>query len=239
MRSRTIEQEYGLQYGINRFVNLRLMLPVVRMDLDENVAGSIQSARVSGAGDAMLEAKYRFHLRQETGFQTSQTLVAGWKIPTGSDGRIGPDGTRLPPGGQPGSGRHGIEIGYAYDRERLVDTVWASGFFHHELGGGFRAGDLGLLDAAYGRWIVRPNVAEDLGVMLAFGVHAEMAASDRLEGDLSAGNDHRVAGFQMTPIVTRGRNQYRAGVFVPVVKRGDPAETDFGYELRLGWETFF
>ena len=98
---------------------------------------------------------------------------------------------------------------------------------------------MGELDAAYGRWIVRPNVAEDLGVMLTFGVHAEMAASDRLEGDLSAGNDHRVAGIQMTPIVTRGRNQYRVGVFVPIVKGGDPAETDFGYELRLGWETFF
>ena len=104
MRSRTIDQEYGLQYGINRFVNVRLTLPLARMDLDENIAGSIQSTRVSGAGDAMLEAKFRFHLRQETGFQTSQTLVVGWNIPTGADGRIGPDGTRLPPGEQPGSG---------------------------------------------------------------------------------------------------------------------------------------
>jgi len=238
-RARTIEEEYGLQYGINRYVNVRLTLPVARIDLDENVAGSVRGARVSGPGDAMFEAKYRFHLRQARGFQTSQTLVAGWKFPTGADDRTGPDGSRLPPGEQPGTGRQGIEIGYAFDRERLVDTFWASGFYHHELGDGFRTGDMVELDAAYGRWISRPNVAEDLGVILAIGLHAEGAASDRLEANLSTGNAHHVAGIQMTPIITKGRHQYRVGLFVPLLKGGDRGETDFGYEIRAGWETFF
>src|SRR5260221_504674 len=96
--------------------------------------------------------------RQARGFQTSQTLVAGWKFPTGADDRTGPDGSRLPPGEQPGTGRQGIEIGYAFDRERLVDTFWASGFYHHELGDGFRTGDMVELDAGYGRWVSRPNL---------------------------------------------------------------------------------
>lgn len=237
--SREIEQEYGLQYGINRFVNVRLSLPAVRTDLQENVAGVVQEMRVAGIGDALLSAKYRFRVRQDTGFQTSQALVVGWKVPTGDDDRRGPGGARLPPSEQPGSGRHGVEIGYATNRERLVDSAWMSAFYTHEFGGGFRRGDTLEVDAAYGRWVVRPNVAEDLGINLAFGVHARAAADDRLDGDVPAGNAHRVAGLQVTPIMTKGRNQYRVGIFVPLLKGGDEGETDFKYELRAGWEMFF
>jgi len=77
------------------------------------------------------------------------------------------------------------------------------------------------------------------GINLAVGVHGEASADDRLEGDLSAGNRHQVAGLHLTPIITRGRSQYRIGIFVPLLKGGDKEETDFKYELRGGWETFF
>lgn len=236
--SRAITQEYGLQYGINRFVNVRLKLPVTDLNLEEDVAGATQRIGVSGLGDAMLEAKYRFHLRQEKGFQTAQALVVGWKFPTGADDRTAAR-ARLDPGQQPGTGRHAVEIGYAFDRERLTDSWWGSVFYGHELGQGFRKGDSGELDAAYGRWIVRPHVADELGVNLAMGVHAEIAASDRLDGDVPLRNAHRVAGVQLTPIVTKGRSQYRVGVFVPLLRGGDEEETDFGYEVRAGWEMFF
>src|SRR5439155_1159387 len=130
---------------------------------------------------------------------------AGWKIRTGSDQRTGPGGSRLPPGDQPGSARHGIEIGYAYDRERLANSFWASLFFDHEFGDGFRRGDAGELDATYGWWLLRPNVAEELGVNLAVGLHAEASASDRLDGGASALTAHRVAGIHLTPIITKGQ----------------------------------
>jgi Putative MetA-pathway of phenol degradation len=236
--SREIAQEYGLQYGINRFVNVRLKLPVTDLDMEEDVAGTTQKTRVSGLGDAMLEAKYRFYLRQEKGFQTAQALVVGWKFPTGADDRTAA-GVRLDPGQQPGTGHHAVEVGYAFDRERLADSWWWSAFYGHELGSGFRTGDSGELDAAYGRWVVRPHVADELGVNLAMGVHAEIAASDRLDGNGELGNAHRVAGVQVTPIVTKGRSQYRVGVFVPLLRGGDEEETDFGYEIRAGWEMFF
>jgi len=238
-RSRTIEQEYSLQYGINRFVNVQIMLPASSMDLEENISGAVQRTRVSGVGSAMLKAKYRFHLRQETGFQTGQTLIVGWKLPTGSDERTGPDGSRLSPGDQPGSSGHGVELGYAYDRERLVNSFWASLFYDHELGDGFRRGDSGELDASYGWWLLRPNVADEPGVNLAVGLHAEASASDRLDGGLSARTAHSVAGIHLTPILTKGQYQYRVGLFVPIVKGGDKEETDYGYEIRAGWEMFF
>ena len=237
--SREIEQEYGLQYGINRFVNMRVIVSATRTEFEQNVAGTKQETLVTGIGDTLLSAKYRFHLRQETGFQASQALVLGWKIPTGDDDRDGIAGTRLPPSDQPGSGRHGVEIGYAIDRERLVDSAWTSVFYRHDLGGGFRRGDMVQLDAAYGRWVVRPNVANDLGVNLAIGFHAEAAADDRQEDGLPFSNAHRVAGLHVTPIITKGRNQYRVGVFVPLLKGGSESETDFNYQVRISWEKFF
>ena len=94
------------------------------------------------------------------------------------------------------------------------------------------------MDAAYGRWLVRPHVADEWGLNLALGVHAEIAAGDRLEGDVPARNAHRVAGVHLTPIVTRGRSQFRVGVFMPLLRGGDEEETDFGYEVRAGWEMF-
>ncbi|HEV8701783.1 MAG TPA: hypothetical protein VGV60_10980 [Candidatus Polarisedimenticolia bacterium] len=239
VRSRELESEYGLQYGINRFVNVRLSLPAIQTNLEEEVGGITQRTRVSGVGDALLSVKYRFHLRQDTGFQRAQALIIGWKLPTGDSHRRDSTGIRLPPGDQPGSGRHGLEMGYAVDRERLVDSAWASVFYTHEFGDGFRRGDAVELDAAYGRWIVRPNVAEDLGINLAVGIHAEAMADDRLEGAISAENAHQVAGVQVTPIITKGRAQYRVGVFVPLLKSGDEEETDFNYEVRAGWEMFF
>ena len=235
--TRIFEQEYGLQYGINRLVNVRLVLPGVRMDFDQSDGSAGGESRVGGIGDAVLSAKYRFHLRQDTGMQSSQALVFGWKAPTGDDERDGPDGSRLMPAEQPGTGSHGLELGYAVDHERLVDSAWLSVFYLHEFARGLRRGDQVELDAAYGRWIARPNVADDLGVNLAFGMHAEAAASDQLDDGLSAGNRHQMIGLHVTPIVTRGRSQYRAGLLVPVWKGGDREAA--GLEVRAGWEIFF
>jgi hypothetical protein len=226
------EQEYGVQYGINRWVNARLVLPAVRRDFDGEDAST--GNRI---GDAVLSMKYRFHLAQESGIQSSQSVVLGWKTPTGDDSLEGPDGERLTPSDQPGSGRHGVKVGYAADHERLVDSTWVSAFYSHDFGSGFRRGDLLELDTAYGRWIVRPNVADDLGVNLAFGLHGEAGAPDELENGGSADNRYQMIGVQMTPIVTKGRSQYRVGVLVPFWKNGD--ETRAGLELRAGWEMFF
>jgi hypothetical protein len=194
---------------------------------------------VTGVGDTLVSAKYRFHLRQETGFQSSHALILGWRLPTGADDRTDANGARLSPSDQPGSEHHGVEVGYATDREKLIDSAWVSAFYRHEFGEGFRRGEMIDLDVAYGRWVVRPNEADDLGINLAIGVHAESSADDRSENGRPIGNAHKVAGLHMTPIITKGRHQYRIGIFVPVIKAGNRDETDFRYQVRASWEMFF
>jgi outer membrane putative beta-barrel porin/alpha-amylase len=236
---RSFGQEYGLQYGVNRWVNVRATVPVADTEVERNLAGAPERTTVSGVGDILLDAKIRFRPVQEIGMQRSHALIVGWKLPTGADDALAADGTRLSPGTQAGTGRHGYELGYAFDREKLRDTFWTSAMLHGEIGDDFRLGDHLEVDAAYGVWARRPNTAEDLGVNLAFGVHGESAGSDHLEGGVSAGNAHRFAGVLISPIVTKGRYQFRVGLLVPLIKRGDEDANDFGYEVRAGWEAFF
>src|SRR5262245_58239849 len=42
--SEDIDQEYGLQYGINRFVNVRVTISVMHMTMEENTAGAGEEA---------------------------------------------------------------------------------------------------------------------------------------------------------------------------------------------------
>lgn len=238
-RTRAMGASFGLQYGVNRWVNVRATIPFVRRQtLAADVDGTVETTS-SGIGDVVLSAKVRFFLRQDRGFQMSQSILFGWKLPTGADDREGPGGERLPPDRQPGSGQHGFELGWAFDRETPRDTVWTSLSWERDLGSGFRLGDRGELDAAYGRWLIRPNVADDLGLNLAFGLHGESAGNDHLADGTTAGNAHRFLGLHVTPILTSGRAQYRIGVLVPVARGGSREETDFDYEIRAAWEMFF
>lgn len=237
--SHSLGQEYGLQYGINRWVNARLVVPVASGRVEQNIGGTTDETTVSGLGDIRLEAKWRFHLVQDVGRQRSHTALVGWKLPTGADAAPGPDGRRLPPDEQTGTGHHGYMIGYAFDQETLRDTFWTSVMYRNEIGDEFVVGSHIEADVAYGFWVVRANSAERPGFMLASGLHGEADGDDRLENGTSTGDAHRFAGIQLSPILAKGRCQLRLGLFVPLIKRGDEARNDFSYEVRAGWEAFF
>jgi hypothetical protein len=238
-RMRMFEQEYMVDYGISRYLNLRLEAPYLNNTHGENVGGRVQRTTLSGLGDIMLRAKYRFGLKQATGFQMQHSALFGIKLPTGASNHRFPNGARLNPSEQAGSGKPGFLLGYAWDRETIKDTLWASARWMRDVGGGFRRGDHLELDTAYGYWFKRANTPDELGIIVPIGLHAELAGSDRLDGGRSAGNGYRVAGLQLTGIATKGRNQYRIGVFVPLLRSGDPISTDYPVQIRAAFETFF
>src|SRR5688500_8671097 len=114
---------------------------------------------IGGLGDIELSAKRRFSVRQDVGLMFQHTLIYGLKLPTGASDHRDVDGGRADPHDQTGTGKLGLILGYAFDRERLHDTVWASARYHRELGGGFRMGDMLEADASYGWWLIQPNEA--------------------------------------------------------------------------------
>jgi hypothetical protein len=237
-RMRMIEQMVMVDYGVSRYLNLRLEAPYLNTRMEMNDGSRIQRATVSGLGDVTFRGKYRFILKQATGFQLQHSALLGVKLPTGENDHRYPNGERLDPIDQTGSGKFGLLVGYAFDRETIEDTVWASVRWTRDLGGGFRRGDWVELDAAYGRWLITANTAEELGIIVPLGLHAELAGSDRLEGGRSAENSYRLVGFQATAIATKGRHQFRIGVFIPAVHSGDE-KRDYPYQARAAWETFF
>ena len=85
----------------------------------------------------------------------------------------------------------------------------------------------------------RQREADDLGLNTAVGLHAEYHADDPLGGGRDADNGHRLLGLQATQMFIKGAHQFRIGVFVPVLRGGAQDHSDFPYELRIAFETFF
>jgi len=239
IRQRMWEQETMVQYAPSTALNLMLEVPWMQSVREQHLGGRTRRSVINGLGDVELLAKRRFSVRQAEGLNVQQSLVYGLKLPTGESDHQDVTGRRADPHDQPGTGNLGLVLGYAWDRERIDDTIWASVRYHQDVGGGFRMGDMLEADTAYGRWLLRPNEASQLGVNLALGLHGELHADDPLGGGRDAGNGHTLLGVQFTPILTRGNHQLRIGVFVPFMRSGPADHAGFPYEVRFAFETFF
>lgn len=239
IRQRMWEQETMVQYAPSTAVNLMLEVPWMESIREQRIGGRRRQVVINGLGDLRLLAKRRFHLEQGEGLNIQHSLVYGLKLPTGESGERDVSGRRADPHDQPGTGKPGLVLGYAWDRERLNDTIWGSLMWDHDLGGGFRMGDMLEADLAYGYWLKRANEAKELGYNLAGGLHGEFHADDPLDHGRSANNGHELLGFQLTNILTKGNHQFRLGVFIPFVHRGPGDHADFPYEVRCAFETFF
>jgi hypothetical protein len=238
-RQRLLEQETMLQYAPRPALNLLLEIPWVQNTVESRVGGELRRATLSGLGDINIHAKSRISAKQEVGFQLQQTVMYGLKLPTGRSHHRNQFGERAEPHDQPGTGKWGLLLGYAADRETLKDTVWGSVIYTRDLGGGFRMGDMVDANIAYGRWLIQPNEAAELGLNLAVGLHGEWHADDYLNGGARADNGHHLIGVHLTPIVTKGTYQYRLGVLVPIIRGGKESHTDFPVEVRFAVETFY
>jgi hypothetical protein len=239
IRQRMWEQETMVQYAPSTALNLMLEIPWMESVREQRAGGRLRRTVINGLGDVELLAKRRFSVHQDEGLNVQQSLIYGLKLPTGESNHRDVTGRRADPHDQPGTGNLGLVLGYAWDRERIDDTVWASLQYHRDLGGGFRMGDMLEADTAYGRWLRRPNEASELGLNLALGLHGELHTDDPLGGGRDAGNGHHLLGVQVTPILTRGNHQLRLGVFVPFLRSGPADHADFPYEVRFAFETFF
>jgi hypothetical protein len=243
IRQRMLETETMVQYAPSTAINVMLDIPWMESIREQRPPGGTRGHRrkvvINGLGDIELTAKRRFSVRQEEGLSIQNSLIYGLKLPTGENDHRDTSGRRADPHDQPGTGKLGLVLGYAWDRERIEDTIWASFLYHRDLGGGFRMGDMLEADAAYGRWLIRPNEAAQLGFNLALGLHGEFHANDPLGGGREAENGHSLLGVQVTPIFTKGTHQFRIGVFLPFVRSGPPDHADFPYEVRFAYETFF
>lgn len=238
LRARMLETETMVQYAPSTAINLQLEVPWMQSLREQRIGGRSRRTVIGGLGDMELTAKRRFAAHQAEGLNIQQSLIYGLKLPTGESGHRDVDGGRADPHDQPGTGNLGLILGYAWDRERIEDTIWASARYHRELGGGFRMGDMLEADTAYGRWLIRPNEASELGFNLALGLHAEFHAADPLGGGRNADNRHHLLGVQLTPIFTKGNHQLRFGVFVPFSRSGPADHSDFPAEFRFAFETF-
>lgn len=239
IRQRMLETETMVQYAPSTALNVMLEVPWMQSLREQGRGKRGKRVVLGGLGDIELTAKRRFSVHQDVGLSVQHALIYGLKLPSGESDLRDLDGARAHPHDQPGTGKPGLILGYAWDRERIDDTIWASMRYHRDLGGGFRMGEMLEADAAYGRWMIRPNEAAQLGFNLAIGLHGEFHANDPLGGGRKAHNSHKLLGVQITPIFTKGNHQLRFGVFLPFARSGPADHSDFPAEFRVAFETFF
>jgi hypothetical protein len=226
----------SLQYAFDTSRNIRLEIPAAVVTATRLVDGALRETRTSGLGDAVLSLKNRYRADFGPDFKKQFSYLVGVQLPTGAHGGRNPDGTRLMPSEQPGSGNFGLALGWAFDYERLQDTVWVSAHYQRDLSGRDRKGDELELDAAYGYWVKRANRPQDLGIILAAGPHLQIAGRDRVSQPTHDDSGGETAGIQATLIATKGQYQGRIGFLVPVYRHFNGTQLGAGTEFRAGFE---
>ncbi len=226
---------FSLQYAPKTSLNLRVDIPFAQVLTSERVGGALRHSGATGLGNIMLSAKSRFYQKFGPDWKVHQSYMAGLSLPTGAGGFY-PDGSQIAPSDAPGSNKFGVMLGYAYAYERLDDTVWASAMFMTDLGGAGSRGANIALDANYGYWVKRALKPQDLGIILAAGLHYEFQDRDRIAGGTDPNSGYDTAGFQASIIATKGQAQFRAGLLVPVYQHVSGIQLRPEIEVRAGFE---
>ena len=226
---------FSLQYAPKTSLNVRVDIPFAQVLTAQRIGGQVRRTSATGLGNIALSAKSRFYQRFGEDWKVHQSYLAGISLPTGAGGFY-PDGSRISPSDAPGSNKPGVMLGYAFAYERLKDTFWASAMFMTDIGGAGSRGPSLEIDANYGYWVRRAKRPQDLGVILAAGVHLQSQGKDRAAHGSDPNSGYDTAGLQASLIATKGQAQFRAGVLVPVYQRVNGTQLRPEIQLRAGME---
>jgi hypothetical protein len=236
LRRSRLDALLSFQYAPKTSLNLKVDIPVVAVSMQQRIGTQLQRSSVTGLGDIVLSAKSRFYQKFGEDWKVHHAYMVGLQLPTGEQGGRYPDGSLLSPSDQPGSGKLGWMLGYAFAYERLKDTVWASAMVMGDFGSNGTKGDMLQLDANYGYWIKRALKPQDLGIILAGGVHGEWMSRDRLATGADPDSGYTLAGLQSSLIATKGQGQARIGLLIPVYQRVNGTQLRSEVQVRAGVE---
>jgi hypothetical protein len=236
LRRSRFEAQLGVQYAPTTSLNVKLEIPVATVWNQQRINGQLRRNSITGLGNAVFSAKTRFYQRFGPDWKIHQSFSVGLQLPTGEhNGRL-PDGSLLGTSFQPGSGKWGVQLGYAFAWERLQDTTWMSAMYVHDFGGSGSRGDFFQLDANYGYWVVRAKRPQDFGSVLAAGLHFEQMGRDRLALGTDPDSGYSMLGLQGSWIVTKGQTQFRAGILVPISQHINGVQLRPEVQFRMGLE---
>jgi hypothetical protein len=235
LRRTRLDGLFSLQYAPSTSLNVRIDIPFAQVLASQRINGQVRRTGATGLGNIALSAKSRFYQRFGEDWKVHQSYMAGLSLPTGAGG-FNPDGSRLSPSDAPGTNKFGAMLGYAFAYERLKDTFWASAMLMSDIGGAGSRGPSLEIDGNYGYWLRRAKRPQDLGVILAGGVHLQAQGRDRIEGGNDPNSGFDLAGVQASLIATKGQAQLRAGVMVPVYQHVNGTQLRPEIQVRAGME---
>jgi hypothetical protein len=239
LRRTRFDALFSLQYAPRTSLNVRLDIPYASVTNWQTIQGRRRSTIASGLGNLMLSAKSRLLERFGEDWKIHHAVSLGLQLPTGENSGRLPDGTLLGPSFQPGSGKFGLMLGYAFAYERLQDTTWASVMYQYDFGGTGRRGDLLMVDAAYGYWLRRAKRPQEFGFLVAAGLHFEVMGKDHLAFGPDPNSGYTTLGIQVSLIATWKQSQFRVGALVPITQNVNGQQLRPELQMRAGWEMLF
>lgn len=240
-RKRTIiSQTTSIDYGIGPKLNLRLEVPLHRLDGSQLMGGASVSSKYTALGDIMLSVKRRHYLKVGRGTKSQQATMFGLRLPTGATNRRDSAGGLIGAERQPGAGTPGTMLGYMATWEGPKNTIWASlmweQWFHRAR---FTPGDGIDLDASYGHWLKFPESIPDLGTMLTIGVHSHWHDFERGPTGRDPNSGNAQFALQSTFIAQKSQYQLRVGVLFPIAQGVNGVQLAERTQFRFGIEKFF
>lgn len=217
----------------------RIVLPLVSKSMEfTDPDGARRSYTGNGLGDALVDTKWIFFIRNRLGGTLRVGIEGGVKIPLGDTEALFPDGTVAPRPLQAGTGSWDFPFKALFTLTRgrygiIANTGYRINTYHD----GFAAGDVFRYDLAIGLRLL-PQRYESLDDD-TFAVYLELNGSVAQRNELVTGRDPNSGGHILflspdvqwipTPWLL-----FEASVQIPVVQDLNGTQLDYGTRLQVG-----
>jgi hypothetical protein len=235
-----MDASVGIQYGLQPDVDLHLKIPFITDSVDEKFVGQTAHHPISGLGEMLMGAKWRFWQSMNDRRKDELALLADLKLPTGDTSMTDPHGDILPAHLQPNSGNLGVMLGLAADRHYTMGGYWLSAMATSEAPSQrYRRGDMLELHASTGRRLRRLTSASQTDWMGIFGLHYHLMGKESEGGNTLQDSGGWDLSTELGLATTRGSLGARFGVLIPMVVNYGLAHPPPGIEVQASLRSSF
>jgi hypothetical protein len=207
----------SVEYGLRPDLDLHVRVPYFDETLTESFAGQSIQEPLSGMGEVLLGAKWRFRQWITDRHKDELALLVDLKLPTGPDDLRDRAGELIQPHLQPNSGNLGGMLGLAANRHTRLGGYWLSGMLTAETATSrYGRGEMLELHASVGHRLRPFTRADRIDWMGIFGLHYFRMGKDSEFGATIRDSGGSVLGAEIALTVSRHNQLARLGILLPV-----------------------
>jgi hypothetical protein len=232
--------ETRAQYGLRPDLDLHLRVTYFDETIKESFAGQSISQPLSGWGETLLGAKWRFRQSITERHKDELALMLDLKLPTGPSHLRDKTGLEIEPHLQPNSGNPGIVLGMAANRLTPRGGYWLSGLVGAEAASSrYYRGPMLELNASAGRRVRPFTRSSRMDWMGIAGLHFYWLGKDSQGGHPLRDSGGSILSAELGIEGALGSHGARLGILLPVHTDLGQAEAPPRREIQASIYTTF